>query len=147
MSDIKGNIDLAVCVHCKSWLNLATDWIHRAQNEWPSDDIKSYIVDHGVLFVPVGVKGSVNEELEWRISFSVGEKLLAYSFNHTQLLCYALIKILLKDLIERDMKCKNLLCSYFLKTTLFWMSEDLPISVWKPANLIPCFLRCFDRLI
>jgi hypothetical protein len=51
---------------------------------------------------PIGCKGSKNEDIEWRFSFSVGEKLLIYSFTHVQLICYALMKILLKDVIDSD---------------------------------------------
>ncbi|XP_052076791.1 uncharacterized protein LOC127714797 [Mytilus californianus] len=70
-----------------------------------------------------------------------------FSFTHTQLLCYALLKIVLKDVIALDVYCKELLCSYFMKTIMFWMSEELPLSIWKPENLISCFMRCFRRLI
>lgn len=81
------------------------------------------------------------------IFFSVGEKLLIYSFEHTQLLYYALIKTLLKYVIVQDFPCKDWLCSYYIKTILFRISEELPASIWKPKHLITCFMRCFKRLI
>ncbi|XP_052078279.1 uncharacterized protein LOC127716194 [Mytilus californianus] len=87
------------------------------------------------------------EDIEWRISFSVGEKFLINTFTHTQLICYALLKILLKDVIATYNECDNLLCSYFLKTVIFWISEELLQSIWKPGNLIHCFIRCLSRLI
>ncbi|XP_076086787.1 cyclic GMP-AMP synthase-like receptor 2 [Mytilus galloprovincialis] len=62
-------------------------------------------------------------------------------------MCYALLKIILKDDIANDSECKDLLCSYFLKTTIFWISEEQPSSVWTPDNLITCFMRCFSRLV
>ncbi|VDI04479.1 Hypothetical predicted protein [Mytilus galloprovincialis] len=147
VSDEYGNYDHAYCVHSKVWITPAKQWITRSNNAWPTFDVKQAIVKHGVLFVPVGVKGSTQEDLEWRISFSVGEKLLINSFAHTQLLCYALMKILLKDVIALDADCKELLCSYFIKTILFWICEELPLSIWKPENLISCYMRCFRRLI
>lgn len=147
LSDKDGFFDRAFCLHSKSWLTVANMWITRQNKAWPSTEVKQNIVDHGVLFVPIGVKGSYNEEIEWRLSFSVGEKLLIYTFCHTQLLCYALLKILLKDVISVDMRCKELLCSYFIKTIIFWVSEELQPSVWTPDNLIPCFMKCFQRLI
>ncbi|XP_052076604.1 uncharacterized protein LOC127714574 [Mytilus californianus] len=147
VSDEDGFFDYANCLHCKFWIKPAIHWVTRSNNSWPRCDVKQSIVKHGVLFVPVGVKGSTQEELEWRISFSVGEKLLMYSFTHTQLLCYALMKILLKDVIALDIDCKELLCSYFMKTILFWICEELPLSKWKPENLIFCYMRCFRRLI
>ncbi|XP_052077206.1 uncharacterized protein LOC127715224 [Mytilus californianus] len=57
------------------------------------------------------------------------------------------MKILLKDVINTDSRFKDLLCSYYLKTIIFWLSEELKPSVWTPDYLIPCFMRCFRRLI
>lgn len=140
LSDNKGIYiyDLAACVHEKSWIKQATNGITRSKNGWPDYDIKRSITKHGVLFVPIGVKGSKNEELEWRISFSIGEKLLTYTLTHTQLLCYALMKILLKDVINIDLQCKGY---------IFWLSEELSTSIWKSKNLMPCSVRCVRRLI
>lgn len=141
--------DYAICLRSKSWITTAENWITRSSNLWPSNDVKESIVNHGALFVPIGFKGSTKEELEWRISFNVGERLLIYSFTHTQLVCYCLMKILLKDVINVGLEAKyrELLCSYFLKTIVFWISEELPPSVWRAENLLPCFMRCFRRLI
>ncbi|VDI06310.1 Hypothetical predicted protein [Mytilus galloprovincialis] len=147
VSDKEGYIDSAACLHCKTWVSPAIQWITRSRYSWPSDDVKQSILKHGVLFVPIGVKGSPKEDIEWRVSFSVGEKLLINTFTHTQLLCYALLKILLKDVIATYFECKDFLCSYFLKTIIFWISKELPQSIWKPSNVIPCFMRCFRRLI
>ncbi|XP_071124289.1 uncharacterized protein [Mytilus edulis] len=147
LSDKNGLCDLAYCLYSDLWITPAKQWIARSNNSWPRSDVKQAIVKHGVLFVPIGVKGSTQEELEWRISFSVGEKLLINTFTHTQLVCYALMKIILKDIIAVDIDCKELLCSYFMKTVLFWICEELPSSIWKPENLIFCYMRCFRRLI
>ena len=147
MSDTNGEYDIAYCLHSKLWITQAKKWMTRSQNAWPGYDVKQSILRHGVLFVPIGVKGSIKEDLEWRISFSVGEKLLVFTFTHAQLLCYALLKILLKDVIDIDIDCKDLLCSYFLKTILFWISEEVSVAIWRPENLITNFMRCFRRLI
>ncbi|XP_076071373.1 uncharacterized protein LOC143042797 [Mytilus galloprovincialis] len=57
------------------------------------------------------------------------------------------MKILLKDVIVLDVGCEDLLCSYFIKTVLFWLCEEVPSSEWRPENLISYFMRCFRRLI
>ncbi|XP_076071840.1 uncharacterized protein LOC143043408 [Mytilus galloprovincialis] len=147
ISDKEGMYDKAKCLHCRTWTSQASQWITRSNSSWPSYNVKQSIIKHGVLFVPIGVKGSPKEDIEWRISFSVGEKFLINTFTHTQLICYALLKILLKHVIATCIECENLLCSYFLKTIIFWISEELPQSIWKPENLIHCFMRCFSRLI
>ncbi|XP_071147882.1 uncharacterized protein [Mytilus edulis] len=147
ITDKKGVMDLAYTLHCKTWISSAVNWISRSSSSWPSHNVTQSIIKHGVLFVPIGVHGSPKEDLEWRVSFSVAEKLLINTFTHTQLMCYALLKLILKDVIANDSECKDLLCSYFLKTIIFWISEELPSSVWKPDNLIPCFMRCLSRLV
>ncbi|XP_071127433.1 uncharacterized protein [Mytilus edulis] len=147
VSDKKGFHDFAVSVHAQSWTELALKWLTRSNNGWPGKDVKQTIVQHGVLFVPVGLKGSKNQDIEWRISFSVSEKFLIYTFSHTQLLCYALMKILLKDVIAIDLEYSELLCSYFMKTIVFWISEEVSPTIWQQENLIPLFMKCFKRLI
>ncbi|XP_071126599.1 uncharacterized protein [Mytilus edulis] len=147
ISDEYGMCDSVSSLHCKTWITPAVQWITRPNNSWPNSKTKQSIIEHGVLFVPIGVKGSPNENIEWRISFSVGEKLLINTFTYIQLFCYALLKIILKDLISIYSECKDLLCSYFLKTIMFWISEEQPQSIWKPENLISCFTRCFRRLL
>ena len=147
LSDKDGHFDFAFTLHSRQWISIANQWVTRSNCSWPSSDVKSQIINHGVLFVPIGSKGSKNEDIEWRISFSLGEKLLIYSFTHTQLLCYALMKILIKDVVNRDSRCKDLICSFYIKNIIFWVSEELPLSTWRPKNLISCFLGCFRRLI
>lgn len=140
-------LDLAFCFRCKCWPFQARSWILRSRSNWPSSKLKSKIVNYGVLFVPIGCKGSKNEEIEWRMSFSVAEKLLIYSFNHTQMLCYGLMKLLLKDVIDKKESLKGILCSYFLKTLLFWLCEEVDKDIWIPKTLLTCFRACICRLI
>ena len=93
LSDKDDIIDYALCLHSRQWILPAHKWVTRPNTSWPSSELKSKIIDHGILFVPIGCKGSKNEDIEWRFSFSVGEKLLIYSFTHVQLICYALMNI------------------------------------------------------
>lgn len=71
VSDIRGNFDYAICLPGNVWTKPASHWIFRSNNSWPNE--KTMIINHGMLFVPIGVKESPLEDLEWRISFSVGE--------------------------------------------------------------------------
>ena len=147
LSDKDCNLDIALALKSRQWISIANQWITRSNCPWPSSDVKSLIIEHGVLFVPIGSKGSKNEHIEWRISFSVSEKLLIYSFTQTQLLCYALMKILIKDVVNRDSRCKDLICSFYIKNIIFWVSEETSLSIWRPENCIPCFMSCLRRLI
>ncbi|XP_052083355.1 uncharacterized protein LOC127720676 [Mytilus californianus] len=147
ISDADDLIDFASCLKCDKWIFQAKPWVSRPRTTWPPFDIISKIVSSGVLLVPIGHKGSINENVEWRISFSVAEKYLIFSFSHTQLLCYAMLKILLRDIIEKHEDLKGLLCSYFLKTVMFWISEETDPYVWRPDNMILCFMACLQRLL
>lgn len=125
----------------------AQQWVGRSRTSWPSSDIISKIILCGVLFVPIDSKGSIQENIEWRISFSIAEKVLIFSFSHTQLLCYALIKIFLKDILNKHEDLKGVLCSYLLKTLMFWVSEESDPFMWRPGKIIQCFMACLQRLV
>ncbi|VDI27774.1 Hypothetical predicted protein [Mytilus galloprovincialis] len=146
ITDPNKSVDHAFCFRCTSWIQQAQPWIQR-KREWPSANLIHKIKNYGVLFVAIGCTDSPNEETEWRVSFSVAEKQLIYSFSHSQLLCYALMKILLKEVIDTNQFYKDQLCSYFMKTVVLWASEELPVHVWKPANIIFCFQYVIQRLI
>lgn len=117
-----GTFDSVGTFQCKKWVKPARQWMYRSRCTWLEYELIQSVVEHGILFVPIGCKGSVTEDLEWRMSFYVAEKLLIHSFSHTQLLCYALLKILLNDIIKQ--KHEYLICSYFLKTIMFWICEE-----------------------
>ena len=118
--------------------------LHRAG--WPSTCTLQKIISGGCHFVAIGAKESPNEHLEWRLSFSSTEKLLIHSMNHAQFLCYGLLKIFLKEAIDMHEDIKGLLCSYFLKTALFWEISDNRIT-WNASNFLSCFWICFQRLL
>ncbi|XP_052083416.1 uncharacterized protein LOC127720702 [Mytilus californianus] len=141
-----GTVDFALCLRCPEWIKQAQPWLKR-ERYWPSPKLVSIICEYGILLVPIGCKESPNEHLEWRISFSVAEKHLIFSFTHTQLLCYALMKLLLKEVINKRYSLKGFICSYFLKTIIFWVSEEFDPSMWRPENIWLCFMKCFKRLI
>ncbi|XP_076100945.1 uncharacterized protein LOC143070586 [Mytilus galloprovincialis] len=147
ISDPNERYDFAHCLKCAKWISQAQPWIHRPRVAWPNAYSIEKIIKCGVLFVPIGSKGSSIENLQWRISFSVAEKILIFSFNHTQLLCYALLKIFLKEIIDKHEDLKGLICSYFLKTLMFWISEEYHSSFWTPCKIIFCYKTCLRRLL
>lgn len=145
LSTMDKRLDLAPTLRCSTWLSFVRPWISRCRSNWPSNALIRTIIRYGVLFVPIGSKGSIYEDLEWRISFSVAEKLLINSFAHTQLLCYAVLKCILKDQIQQ--KHAELICSYFIKTILLWLAEEKKPSFWSPQNMICCIKTCLRRLM
>ncbi|XP_056002504.1 uncharacterized protein LOC125663373 [Ostrea edulis] len=134
-------VDSAFCLGSDHWPTLAAPWIERCRQKlWPSDDVLDDIVRSGSHVVPIGSEHNNGDE--WRISFSQAEQKLVYSMNHVQFLCYGLLKIFLKEVINNP-----ILCSYFMKTILFWVIQEDASLTWTPGYLLSNFWRCFKLLI
>ena len=139
--------DYAFCIKSDALLEEAHCFIRRLHKAgWPSTSTLQRIASGGCHFVAIGAKGSPTELLEWRISFSATEKILIHSMNHVQFLCYGLLKIFLKEAIDITIEIKGLLCSYFLKTALFWEIAANSLE-WNESNFLSCFWTCFQRLL
>ena len=136
-------IDNVLSIRCRFWPISAAEWTARNRYYgWPSLEDKQKIVAFGCHLVPVGHPLSPMKSLEWRLSFSFAERMLVWSFNHTQMQCYALMKLILKEFVK--VKCseenKDVLCSYFIKTFLFWQYEETDPLFWQTQNLRGCLI-------
>ena len=136
--------DIANCLKSDRLPEAAYGFIRRLHRAgWPKPAILKKIIFGACHFVAIGAKESPTEQMEWRISFSSTEKLLIHSMNHSQFLCYGLLKIFLKEVIDVHMEIKGLLCSYFLKTALFWVIVENSIT-WNSSKDLGrnCVLKC-----
>ena len=135
-------IDHVFSIHCPFWPNACLEWIHRPrQFGWPTSQDISSITDFGCHLVPIGHPHSKKKQMEWRLSFSIPERTLVRSFNHAQMQCYAVMKIILKEFIKVNCSPQNqVLCSYFIKTFLFWKYETTELNFWHENNLRECIL-------
>ena len=135
--------DNVLSIHCSFWPNAASEWRTRSRRfPWPSQHDMKAIVDFGFHLVPVGHPDSDTNMMEWRISFSVAERTLVWSFNHIQMQCYGVMKLILKEFINP--RCSpdcQVLCSYFIKTFLFWEYEETYPSYWCKENFRECVMR------
>ena len=135
--------DSVFSIHCLFLLDVASEWRTRCRRfTWPSPCDMKTIVDFGFHLVPVGHPHSDTNMMEWRMSFSVAERTLVWSFNHIQMQCYAVMKVILKEFINPH--CSPLcrvLCSYFIKTFLFWEYEETDPSYWCKENFRECVIR------
>lgn len=137
--------DLANCFKSDFWPDKARPWIERCQQKGlPLKTDISNIVKSGFHVVPIG--SSPEKYLEWRLSFSDAEQRLVYSFNHCQFICYGILKIFLEEVIN-EQSSSPILCSYFMKTVLFWVIQNDTTLVWYPDNLLFCFWNCFKLLM
>ena len=141
--DITGpGMDNVLSIHCPFWPEEALEWHERPRPfGWPTPHDVSSIVNFGFHLVGIGHPHSRTRLLEWRLSFSLAERTLVWSFNHTQMQCYAVMKIILKEFIKKKCSPQNqVLCSYFIKTFLFWKYETKDLGFWQENNLMECIM-------
>ena len=68
--------------------------------------------------------------------------------NHCQFLTYGLLKIFLKEVINQQLDETNeLLCSYHMKTVVFWVIQQNAIPLWCPQTFLFGFWVCFKLLL
>nr|XP_022307987.1 uncharacterized protein LOC111113988 [Crassostrea virginica] len=147
--EVLGGIEyhIAYCFACDFWPPAASSWIDRC-NSWPDMEVVDDIVRNGCHFVPIGHPLGLHEHEEWRMSFSLAEHKLVHSMNHCQFLTYGLLKIFLKEVIDKQSEETNkLLCSYHMKTIIFWVIQQNAVPLWCPQNLLVSFWVCFKLLL
>ena len=134
--------DNVFSIHCPFWPYESLEWMHRPrQFGWPTSQDISSITDFCFHLVPIGHPHSETKQMEWRLSFSMAERTLVWSFNHAQMQCYAVMKIILKEFIKVKCNPQNqVLCSYLIKTFLFWKYETTELNFWREDNLRECIM-------
>ncbi|KAL3859568.1 hypothetical protein ACJMK2_009784 [Sinanodonta woodiana] len=145
-SDAINSYDMVIALQSYAWPYTASEWItrHREHN-WPSQKTIVSIQQSGIFIVPVGHTLNPERHLEWRISFSYGEKILVWKFNSTQYKCYVVLKMINKYYINKRFG-KNVLTSYHWKTCMFYMIETTPTVLWQPQNLLRCIELCLMKM-
>ena len=138
--------DNAHCFISDLWPPSASSWIDRCHS-WPPHHVVNDIVGSGCHFVAIAHKYENHAENEWRISFSQAEHKLVYAMNHTQFLTYGLMKIFEKDFNSGLKEEEKLLCSYHMKTAIFWAIQQNTTFNWSPQNLLGGFWTCFKLLL
>ena len=131
--------DYAFCFVSDFWPPSASSWTDRCHS-YPPKHVVDDIIKSGCHFVAIGHKLGKHADNEWRISFSQGEQKLVYAMNHTQFLTYGLLKYFVKEIInDRLSEDEKLLCSYHMKTAIFWAIQQNTIAHWCPQNLLAGF--------
>ncbi|KAL3857009.1 hypothetical protein ACJMK2_011712 [Sinanodonta woodiana] len=138
--------DVVPGLHTRYCPYQAFHWFSRSRAfNWPPRQIIDVIKETAALLVPVGHKLSPEQHLEWRLSFSFGEKLLTWKFNSTQYKCYVMLKFIKNTFI--NLNGNEYLTSYHLKTCMFYLIENTPTSLWRPHNMLLCIDLCLKLLL
>ncbi|XP_022344011.2 uncharacterized protein LOC111137061 [Crassostrea virginica] len=138
--------DFADCFVSDFWPPCASSWKDRCHS-WPPPHVVDDIIRSGCHFVAIGHKLGKHADNEWRISFSQAEQKLVYAMNHAQFLTYGLLKLFVKEFNNGLSEEKKLLCSYHMKTAIFWTVQQITIAQWCPKNLLAGFWVCFKLLL
>ena len=143
----KSGTDAVFSIHCYFWPDAAREWQPRSgEYTWPSPRYMEAIEKFGFHLVQVGHQHSDTDMMEWRMSFSVAERTIVWSFNHIHMQCYAVMKLILKEFINPHCSppCR-VLCSYFIKTFIFWEYEETDPSYWSKVNFRECVMRLLSE--
>ncbi|XP_062593909.1 uncharacterized protein LOC134255407 [Saccostrea cucullata] len=139
--------DFAHCFVSDLWPPSASSWIDRC-NSWPQPHVVDDIVKNGCHFVAIGHKLGRLEDHEWRISFSFAEHKLVCAMHHCQFITYGLLKLFLTEIINNGISDDDkLLCSYHMKTAVFWVIQQNTLQQWCPQTLLECFWICFKQVL
>lgn len=105
--------DYVCALACRKWPQQTNNWIARCRKfGWPDNLTTKNMISSGCFLVPIGSKQSrhnnyLNLEMEWRLSFVLAEQILVRAMNHCQFMCYALSKVFLQDVLNKDAKTEN----------------------------------------
>ncbi len=125
------------------WPSVASNWLKRVrQSKWPTADIIEKVVKIGCHVV---AKPSVCKpnDIEWRLSFSLGEKLLMRSITQIQNKCLVVAKLIIKCILSNP----DDVSSFFVKTVIMWQMERKGQTNWT-IDSAPCdILGIINELI
>ena len=135
------NIDIVPAIPCEGWpYPLAAEWIDRTR-EWPPSNIIKKIAKSGYHIIPKSTPMG-DKELEWRVSFSKAELILAMIRTDAQKYVYHMFKTTCKEYLHSS----DIIKTYHLKTIMMWATEQNPPEYWREDNLAQSVLGLIDDL-
>ena len=140
--------DFVYAFKCKTLPPEIMLWFTKmGQVYWPPQETFEAAKKCPVFLVPDGYHGSVNKDIEWRITPNLIERLLMFSLNILQIKCLVVLKIIKKLEFVKYIHHENCkFTSFHCKTALFFTLERLPPTVWTKCRLIECIVRCLQTI-
>ena len=149
------NFDVVLAIECGSWPMAAKDWESR-DRLWPPKSVVEAIVSRGCHAVPKS-SANGNEDLEWRLSFSLAEITLSHQLDgdlpQMKYSWYIIKTLVSKYLISQP----KILSSYHVKTLVFWFAERIALhcitkeenyeQFMKKENFVPIVLGLLDEMM
>jgi len=141
--------DFVSALYCKTLPSEIMSWFTRMQHGyWPSKKTLQAAQRCGCFLVPDGHHGSVNQDIEWRITPNLIERLLMFSLNMVPIKCLVVLKMLKKQEFVKYIHCENCKFTTFLcKTALFFTLNRTPPTLWTKHRLVECIVRCLQTIL
>jgi len=135
--------------HCKTLPPEVMSWFTKMQQGfWPSRETLQAARMCPCFLVPDGCHGSVNENIEWRMTPNLIERLLMFSLNMVQVQCLVVLKFMKKEEFVKHIHCQNCKFTTFnCKTALFFTLNRTSPTVWTKCRLIECIVRCLQTIL
>jgi len=143
------DFDFVIALHCNTLPAKVVSWFTRMQHGfWPSQDTLQAARMCPCFLVPDGYHGSPTEQLEWRITPNLIERLLMFSLSMVPIKCLVILKMLKKQEFVKYIHCENCkFTTFHCKTALFFTLNRTPQTVWTKSRLIDCIVRCLQTIL
>ena len=148
-NSINEDWDIVEAFHCKTLPEEIKVWFTKMQHGlWPSRETLQAAQTCGCFLVPDGHHGSINKNIQWRITPNLIERLLMFSLNMVQIKCLVVLKIIKKQEFVKYIQCEHCKISTFhFKTALFFTLNRTHPTVWTACRLIECIVRCLETIL
>jgi len=116
------DFDLVSAFHCKTLPPEIMSWFTKMEHGyWPPVETLQAARMCPSFLVPVGYHGSRNQDIEWRITPNLIERILMFSLSMVPLKCLVVLKMLKKEEFVKHIHCANCKFNTFhCKTALFF---------------------------
>ncbi|XP_053404623.1 uncharacterized protein LOC123553944 [Mercenaria mercenaria] len=110
------------------------EWSKRKRKSgWPCRKTITHVLGLPAYVVPVGLRGSKDEDLQWRVCFTKAEIYLIEDFNIVQTKVFIILKLIAKYVLQ---PISDDISSYVVKNVMLWMSEKIPQRKFCQDNLV-----------
>ena len=133
--------DFVLAIRCDGWPLTAREWLLR-DRVWPDKELVRKIYKGGFYIV-----AKRSKEGNFRLSFSNAETTLVENFSPLQHKVARAFKAIIKYYqCEWSRNIEKIICSYHLKTLLFWHAEKFTEDSWAEDDLVKHLFVLLDEL-
>jgi len=144
------DFDYVNAFHCNTLHPEIMSWFTRMQHGfWPSRETLQAARMCPCFLVPDGYNGSPTEQIEWRITPNLIERLLMFSLSMVPIKCLVVLKMLKKQEFVKYIQCVNncKFTTFHLKTALFFTLHRTQATLWTKCRLIECIVSCLQTIL